>query len=143
MANVPYYLPKARAGYRNGTVVDGVIHDGLWDPYNNQHMGMCGEKCAADFGFKRDDQDAFAIESYRRAVEASERGFFKTEITTCGHGAHTGSKARELGVNPLACIRGFADSAQDPVEFTIALSKAVPLAFNHAGLQLSDVDIMR
>ncbi|KAL4159493.1 hypothetical protein PRNP1_000070 [Phytophthora ramorum] len=194
MTNVPHYLPKARAGYRlgNGALVDGVIHDGLWDPYNNQHMGMCGEKCAEDFGFSREDQDAFAIESYRRAVAASERGFFKTEITpvsikgrhgppnvfdtdeemyntkvdkipslrtafkkngtitaanasTLNDGAAamvlmTGAKARELGVTPLARIRGFADAAQDPVEFTIAPSKAVPLALNHAGLQLRDVD---
>ena len=51
MSNIPYYLLKARSGYRlgHGQLVDGAVHDGLWDPYSNQHMGMCAEKCAADF----------------------------------------------------------------------------------------------
>lgn len=82
MTNVPYYLPKARAGYRlgNGVVVDGLVHDGLWDPYNNQHMGMCGEACADKFGFSRKDQDDFAIESYRRAANAATQGLFDEEI---------------------------------------------------------------
>lgn len=64
MSNIPYYLPQARAGYRlgNGTLVDGLIHDGLWDIYNNQHMGMCGESCADKFSISRADQDAFAIQ---------------------------------------------------------------------------------
>ncbi|OQR82364.1 acetyl-CoA acetyltransferase [Achlya hypogyna] len=82
MTNIPYYLPKARTGYRlgDGKLVDGVIHDGLWDPYNNQHMGNCGEKCAADFGFTREDQDRFAIESYTRAANAAKAGKFSAEI---------------------------------------------------------------
>ncbi|KDO22949.1 hypothetical protein SPRG_11795 [Saprolegnia parasitica CBS 223.65] len=82
MSNIPYYLPKARSGYRlgDGKLVDGVIHDGLWDPYNNQHMGMCGEKCATDFGFSREDQDNFAIASYTRAAAAAKAGKFEAEI---------------------------------------------------------------
>ncbi|KAF0722311.1 hypothetical protein Ae201684P_012600 [Aphanomyces euteiches] len=82
MTNIPYYLPKARSGYRlgDGKLVDGVIHDGLWDPYNNQHMGNCGEKCANDFGFTREDQDKYAIESYTRAANAAKSGKFAAEI---------------------------------------------------------------
>ncbi|KAF0683594.1 Aste57867_24360 [Aphanomyces stellatus] len=82
MSNIPYYLPKARSGYRlgDGKLVDGVIHDGLWDPYNNQHMGNCGEKCADEFGFTREDQDKYAIESYTRAANAAKAGRFAAEI---------------------------------------------------------------
>ena len=82
MSNVPFYLPNMRGGNKlgNATAVDGVIHDGLWDLYNNQHMGMCAEKCAADYGISREDQDAHAIESYRRAAAAVEGGLFKEEI---------------------------------------------------------------
>ncbi|RYG63553.1 hypothetical protein EON64_15720, partial [archaeon] len=54
----------------NGTVVDGLIHDGLWDIYNNQHMGMCGEACATQFNISRQEQDAFAVSSYERAGAA-------------------------------------------------------------------------
>ncbi|CAK4168207.1 unnamed protein product, partial [Aphanomyces euteiches] len=74
MTNVPHYLPKARSGYRlgDGKLVDGVVHDGLWDPYDNQHMGNCGEKCADDFGLTREDQDKYAVESYMRAANAAK-----------------------------------------------------------------------
>ena len=61
-------------------MIDGVIHDGLWDPYNNQHMGMCGEACAERYGFSRKDQDEYALQSYTRASAASTRGFFAEEI---------------------------------------------------------------
>lgn len=74
MSNIPYYMPKAtRApGFRLGhqQITDGLIADGLWDIYNNQHMGSCGEICAKDFGITREDQDKFAIESYTRAANA-------------------------------------------------------------------------
>ncbi|GMH61997.1 hypothetical protein TrRE_jg13296 [Triparma retinervis] len=82
MSNIPHYLPSLRTGVKLGpsTLLDGVVHDGLWDVYNNQHMGMCGEKCAEDYGITREDQDNFAIESYRRANEAIEKGLFKGEI---------------------------------------------------------------
>lgn len=82
MTNVPYYVPAARKGLRlgNGNLVDGVVHDGLWDPYNNQHMGMCGEHCAETYNLSRADQDAYAVQSYQRAAEAVKRGFFKDEI---------------------------------------------------------------
>ncbi len=82
MTNAPYLLPKARQGYRmgHGQLVDALIHDGLWDPYGQFHMGRGGELCAAKFAITREEQDAFARESYRRAREAQERGEFKAEI---------------------------------------------------------------
>lgn len=82
MSNVPYYLPSARTGYRmgNGTLVDGMIHDGLWDPYGNFHMGNAGELCARELQFTREAQDAFAKESFRRAVAAQKEGLFDAEI---------------------------------------------------------------
>ena len=81
MSNAPYLLPKARTGYRmgNGELIDSMIHDGLWDVYTNQHMGHCGDLCANKYGFSRQDQDDFAIESYERAVKAWGNGFFATE----------------------------------------------------------------
>ena len=82
MSNMPYYLPGARTGYRlgNNTVVDGLINDGLWDIYNNQHMGNCGEACATKFNITREDQDAFAIQSYERATNAWNTGKFDNEV---------------------------------------------------------------
>jgi len=82
MTNAPYALPQARGGYRmgNGQIIDTMIHDGLWDPYKNFHMGNCGDMVAAKYGFTREDQDAFAAESYRRARAAQASGKFKGEI---------------------------------------------------------------
>ncbi len=82
MTNAPYVLPKARGGYRmgNSELVDSMIHDGLWDPYSNVHMGTCGDSVAKKYGFTREDQDVFAAQSYRRARAASESGKFKDEI---------------------------------------------------------------
>jgi acetyl-CoA C-acetyltransferase len=83
MSNVPYYLANARSGLRMGNApfIDGMIHDGLWDPYNNQHMGNCGELCAKEKGFTREMQDQFAISSFQRANAAIKEGHFKSEIT--------------------------------------------------------------
>lgn len=82
MSNAPYYLEKARTGYRmgNGTLIDGMIHDGLWDPYGNVHMGSCGDKCAAEYKFTREAQDEFAKESFRKALAAQKEGMFDAEI---------------------------------------------------------------
>lgn len=82
MSNVPYYLPAARKGMRmgNGTVVDGMVHDGLWDPYKNFHMGMAGELCAREMSFSREAQDEFSKESYRRALAAQAEGRFADEV---------------------------------------------------------------
>ncbi|HEY1696312.1 MAG TPA: acetyl-CoA C-acyltransferase [Polyangiaceae bacterium] len=82
MSNVPYYLEKARSGYRmgDGKLVDGMIYDGLWDPYSNVHMGSCGDKCAAEYKFTREQQDEFSKESFRRALAAQKEGMFDAEI---------------------------------------------------------------
>jgi len=82
MSQAPHYLPKARTGFKMGDtkLIDGMIFDGLWDPYNNMHMGNCGEICAAEYKISREEQDAYAAESYRRAQTAIEKGWFKAEI---------------------------------------------------------------
>lgn len=83
MSAVPYLLPQARAGYRLGHqhVIDSVIRDGLWDPYTDVHMGSCAEICAKEFGFSREQQDAYAAESFRRANVAQQQGQLAEEIT--------------------------------------------------------------
>ncbi|MDB5151437.1 MAG: acetyl-CoA C-acyltransferase [Mucilaginibacter sp.] len=83
MSNVPYYLDKARNGYRlgNGQIIDGLVKDGLWDVYNDYHMGSAAELCAAECHITREEQDAFAIESYKRAQKAQAAGKFRDEIT--------------------------------------------------------------
>jgi acetyl-CoA C-acetyltransferase len=82
MSNAPYFLPKARSGYRlgHGELVDGVIHDGLWDSFNDFHMGSAAELIARKFKVTREDQDRFSVESHRRAVQAQKEGAFKDEI---------------------------------------------------------------
>ena len=82
MSNAPYLLDNARSGYRlgNGELIDSMIRDGLWDVYNNIHMGSCAESCAKDFKFSREQLDEFAINSYKKAIEAQKSGRFKDEI---------------------------------------------------------------
>lgn len=82
MNQSPYLLPKARTGYRmgNGEIIDSMINDGLWDVYNNIHMGSCAESCARDFKFTREELDEFAVNSYKKALKAQEDGLFKDEI---------------------------------------------------------------
>jgi len=193
MSNIPHYLPNSRSGTMLGhaKLLDGIIHDGLWDCYSDQHMGMCGEKCARDYGFSREDQDAYALESYRRATEAIKSGVFEEIVhvevpqrrgspilfsedeepaaldldklrtlkpafdkngtvtaanaSSLNDGAAamvimTEDYANELGVKPLARIRGFGDAAGAPVDFSTAPSLAVPVALLNAGLVASDVD---
>ncbi len=84
MSRAPYLLPKARGGLRlgHGEVKDSVIVDGLWDVYNDHHMGNCADMCAEKYGFSREDQDAFAKESYVRAKSAQENGRFENEIAS-------------------------------------------------------------
>ncbi|HEY3204760.1 MAG TPA: acetyl-CoA C-acetyltransferase [Thermoanaerobaculia bacterium] len=82
MSNAPYLLERARTGLRmgNGTLVDSMIKDGLWDPYKDVHMGQCAEMCAAKYHFTREEQDAFSLESYRRAQNAVKTCLFSEEI---------------------------------------------------------------
>jgi acetyl-CoA C-acetyltransferase len=83
MTLAPYLMPKARDGYRIGNqqVIDSLVSDGLWDPYNDIHMGNCAEKCAEKYTFTREEQDAYAIESFKRANAAQQEGRFTAEIT--------------------------------------------------------------
>lgn len=78
MSNAPYLLRKARTGYRmgHGELIDSMIHDGLWDVYTDRHMGTCGDQCVTKYNFTREDQDNYSIESYQRAIQSWEDGFF-------------------------------------------------------------------
>jgi acetyl-CoA C-acetyltransferase len=82
MSNAPYLLPQARTGYRlgDGRLVDSMIHDGLWDAYEDFHMGMTGELVAEKYGISREEQDRFAVESHQKAVRARKSCFFEAQI---------------------------------------------------------------
>src|ERR1700737_1865987 len=82
MTNAPYLLPQARKGYRlgNAQIVDSMVHDGLWDIYNDYHMGLTGENVAEKYGITREEQDEFAVNSHRKAVVAQKEGRFKSQI---------------------------------------------------------------
>lgn len=82
MSNSPYYLDRARTGYNFGhaQLIDGMIKDGLWDVYNDYHMGIAAELCATECSINRERQDAYAIESYKRAIAALDNGTFDDEI---------------------------------------------------------------
>ncbi|MBL7850778.1 MAG: acetyl-CoA C-acyltransferase [Cyclobacteriaceae bacterium] len=193
MSSIPYYLLKARYGYKygNGEVVDGLTYDGLTDVYNRCAMGVCADNTAKEMKISREDQDAFAISSYKRSAAAWAAGKFKDEVipveltgkkgevtlfaedeeyknvnfdkipglkpvftkegtvtaanaSTINDGAAavilmSKEKAKELGVTPIAKIRGFGDAAQDPMWFTTAPSLAIPRAMKMAGVDKKDV----
>ncbi len=82
MTNAPYLLPNARKGYRlgNGQLIDSMVHDGLWDVYNDYHMGITGENVAEKYGITREEQDEFAVNSHRKAVSAIKECRFKSQI---------------------------------------------------------------
>ena len=82
MSRAPYLLEKARFGYRmgDGNIIDSMIKDGLWDVYNNIHMGSCAEIVASKYDIDRDEQDRYALQSYQRAIEAQKKGYFTEEI---------------------------------------------------------------
>ncbi|WP_308217170.1 acetyl-CoA C-acyltransferase [Hymenobacter sp. DG01] len=193
MSNVPYYLDKARFGakYGHGQMIDGLMKDGLWDPYHDFAMGVAADRTAAHYGITREEQDAFAQQSYERSAAAAQAGKKKDEIvpvtimvrgketvisddeeytkadfakfaslkpafgkegtvtaanaSTLNDGAAavllmSREKAEELGVKPLARIRGFADAEQAPEWFTTSPALAIPKALKHAGLEAKDVD---
>jgi acetyl-CoA C-acetyltransferase len=193
MSNVPYYLDKARFGakYGNGQMIDGLMKDGLWDPYHDYAMGNAADATAKHYGITREEQDAFARQSYERSAAAAQAGKKKDEIvpvtiesrgkttvvsddeeytkvqfdkfaglkaaftkegtvtaanaSTLNDGAAavllmSREKAEELGIKPLARIRGFADAEQAPEWFTTTPSLAIPKALKHAGLSAADVD---
>src|SRR6202140_2859506 len=82
MTNAPYLLPQARRGYRigNAEIVDSMVHDGLWDIYNDYHMGLTGENVAKKYGITREEQDQFAVNSHRKALSAIKECRFKSQI---------------------------------------------------------------
>jgi acetyl-CoA C-acetyltransferase len=92
MSRAPHYLQGSRTGTKMGSaaLVDGMIHDGLWDPYNDFHMGRAGEMCARKYEITREAQDAFATESYRRALQAQKSGAFAAELTSVSVAAKRG-----------------------------------------------------
>ncbi|KAI8888790.1 thiolase [Backusella circina FSU 941] len=189
MSNAPYYAQRGNV-YGHQQLNDAIIKDGLWDAYNNIHMGSCAENTAANYNITREDQDSHAIESYKRAAKAWESGVFDEEIapvtlktkkgdkvikvdeeftnvkfekvpslrpvfkkdgtvtaanaSTLNDGASalvlmSREKAEELGVKPLARIISYADAATAPIDFTIAPSKALPIALEKAGLTYDDI----
>src|SRR5438874_6939132 len=84
MTNAPYLLPNARKGYRlgNGQLIDSMVHDGLWDIYNDYHMGLTGENVAEKYGITREEQDDFAVNSHRKAIAAQKECRFKSQIVS-------------------------------------------------------------
>jgi len=193
MSNIPYYLMKARYGYKygNSELIDGLQHDGLTDVYNHCAMGVCADNTAKEMNISRQDQDNYAISSYTLSAAAWASGKFKDEVipveikdrkgnvtlfaedeeyknvsfdkipglkpaftkegtvtaanaSTLNDGASalvlvSKEKAKELGLKPIARIRGFADAAQDPMWFTTTPSLAIPKAIKHAGIDKKDV----
>ena len=79
MSNTPFYLDKARFGYKlgNGALVDGILRDGLWDVYNDFHMGNAAELCAEECNISREQQDEYTVQSYQRAAEATAKGYLR------------------------------------------------------------------
>ncbi|MGV3528568.1 MAG: acetyl-CoA C-acyltransferase [Flavisolibacter sp.] len=195
MSAVPFYVESLRWGnkYGNTSLVDGLQKDGLTDCYNNFAMGCAADICATDNNISREEQDAFAIASYKRSQSAWNNGKFKEEVvpvtiqtrkgevvvdkdeepwnvkfdkigtlkpafgkegtvtaanaSTMNDGAAavvlmSKEKADELGIKPLAILRGYADAEQDPVKFTTTPTLALPLAVKKAGLEMKDVDFV-
>ena len=194
MSNVPFYLDKARFGAKlgHGQMIDGLLKDGLWDVYNDFHMGNAAENTAKEMQITREMQDEYAIGSYKKVAAAAEAGMLNDEIvpveipqrgkdpivvtedeeykkvnfekipglrpvfakegtvtaanaSTLNDGAAalvlmSKEKAEELGVKPIAKIRGFADAEQDPIWFTTTPSLAIPKALKNAGVEASEVD---
>ncbi len=193
MSQVPFYLESNRWGakYGNGITIDGLAKDGLVDVYSNQPMGTCAEICAKDLHFTREDQDNYAMSSYKKSADAWAQGKFTNEIvpvmvktkkgdvefkedeeyknvnfdkiptlkavfakdgtitaanaSTMNDGAAalvlmSKEKADELGIKPLAIIRGYGDAEQAPEWFTTSPSLAVPKAVKKAGININDVD---
>jgi acetyl-CoA C-acetyltransferase len=194
MTNAPYLLPKARGGYRigDGQIIDSMMFDGLTDAYKQYPMGQAAEVCAEKYAFTREAQDAYAIESYKRAQKAQAEGWFKEEIVPVTIADKKGdvvvdkdeepskvnfdkmpglkpvfkkegtitaanassiddgaaatvvaseSKAKELGLKPIARILAHASNAHDPEMFTTAPVGAIQKALNRAGLTIDQIDL--
>lgn len=121
MSRAPYLLDKARNGYRlgHGELVDSILRDGLWDVYNDLHMGACGDRCAADGKFSREEQDDFAAASYQRALTAMKDGVFADEIVPV-----------PVKVNKASQV---FDEDEEPKRFNEAKLRQLRPAFDSAG----------
>lgn len=102
MSNAPYLLKNARFGYKlgNSEIIDSMVTDGLWDVYNNIHMGSCAESCAKDFNFTREQLDEFAVNSYKKALDAQKNGKFDDEIVKVPVKTKTGIEYISLDEEP-------------------------------------------
>jgi acetyl-CoA C-acetyltransferase len=146
MTNAPYILPKAREGLRLGhaQVIDSLIQDGLWDAYKNQHMGDCAELCAKEKGITRQDQDAFAAESYRRALAAQKAGKFRGEIAAVEVAQRKGPPSvvdmdEEPGRGDIEKLAGLRPAFQK--EGTITAGNASSINDGAAALVLAAADV--
>ena len=195
MSNSPYLLTKARSGLKlgHGKVIDSVINDGLWDAYNNMHMGNCAELLVSERNYGREEQDDYATRSYTKSLKAQSEGIFESEIipmikkdkknniieiaedeepkkvifdkinklkpvfdidgtitaanaSTLNDGAsvllvmsHT--RAKELGLNPLAKIISHASYAHDPKWFTTAPSQVIKKVLKKSSMDKKDVGL--
>lgn len=193
MSQIPhYYHARIAKKFGPAQMEDGMQKDGLVDAYNKEAMGVCADACAKEYDFSREDQDAFAIQSYKRSAEAWSRGKFDNEVvpvevpqrrgepivvatdeeftnvklekipalrpaftkdgtvtaanaSTINDGAAalvlmSKDKAKELGLQPLATIKSYADAAREPEWFTVAPAKALPKALDKANINIDDVD---
>jgi acetyl-CoA C-acetyltransferase len=120
MTNAPYLLPQARKGYRlgNGQLVDSMVHDGLWDVYNDYHMGVTGENVAEKYGITRDEQDQFALNSHRKAVAAINECRFKSQIIPVE------LPAKKKGTAPVLFEKDESPRADTTIEILRALKPA-------------------
>ena len=193
MSLIPHYAyMRTSTKFGPSTLVDGMQKDGLVDAYDQNAMGVCADACATEYKFSREDQDAYAIQSYKRSAEAWKAGKFNNEVvpvevpqrrgepiivsedeefkniklekvpalrpaftkdgtvtaanaSTINDGAAavvlmSEEKAKELGLTPLATIKGYADAAHEPEWFTTAPAKALPKALDRAGVSIEDID---
>src|SRR2546430_9767373 len=125
MTNAPYLLPQARKGYHlgNAQIIDSMVHDGLWDIYNNYHMGITGENVAEKYGITREEQDEFALNSHRKAVAATKECRFKVQIVPVE------LPARKKGEAPI-----IFDKDESPREdTTIEILRSLKPAFKKDG----------
>jgi acetyl-CoA C-acetyltransferase len=125
MTNAPYLLPQARKGYRlgNAQIIDSMVHDGLWDVYNDYHMGITGETVAEKYGITREEQDEFAVNSHRKAVSAIKECRFKAQIVPVE------IPAKKKGAAPV-----IFDKDEGPREdTTIEILRALKPAFKKDG----------
>lgn len=193
MSAIPhYYHARSATKFGPATMEDGMQKDGLVDAYDKNAMGVCADLCATEHNFSREDQDAFAVQSYNRSGNSWDSGKFDNEVvpvevpqrrgepvivskdeeylnvkmekipslrpaftkdgtvtaanaSTINDGAAalvlmSKTKAEELGLSPIATIKGYADAAQEPQWFTTAPAKALPKALDKAKVSLDDIE---